>query len=638
MFGFLKKKWLRNLLIIAAVVVVGGYFLFGRGDEPEYVLAEVERGDIVQMVSVTGSIKADPTIDLHFQKSGKVSEILVKEGEKIEKDQLIATLENRTLELEIKRNKASVDYANAQYNKTKAGTKTEEVQIAEADVVSAQASYDAAVSELENTKSINQANIELAELAYKQAQDDVDAAEKDLETTKALAEKEIAKLELGGSNVNTVALNSAYSKARANLDNAITSMQDSMFLAEEIIGVRGVGFSLLSSTKRRNLRITYYEPADADYQNALSLYNGLNLASIDEEIDDAIAASVKVASSVLLLLTQTGDELQSLSQLKTELENLVLEVSTHSTSLSTASLALNEIQATILNIKTGTVQDAETLILSYQLQIDAAANVYTTALNSLDRTEFDLTQSKLNAENSDNNAEAQVAIKKASLNSANAMLNLKKSPVRNVDLAPLLAQISQARIALEIAQNEHSESRLRAPIDGLVTFIYGKVGENISLSETALSAFLTIQVDNLIVEANVPETDISKIKPGDKIEMTIDAFDFTEKLDGTVIYIDPAETVIQGVIYYEIKAAFDLDDDRLKSGMTTNLDIITDKKENVLTIPARAIKYKDSIRYVEVLSNGAPKKVTIKTGLESDQYIEITEGLKEGDKIITFVK
>jgi macrolide-specific efflux system membrane fusion protein len=638
MSGFFKKKWVRYLLILIIGGSIIGYFLMSQGDQPEYVLAKAEKGMIVQTVSVTGSIVADPTIDLHFQKSGKVSGIHVEEGETVQKGQTLASLENIALELEIKRNKANVSYASAQYDQTKAGTKTEEIRIAEADVASAQAAYDAAESELENIKTINQANIELAELTYDQAQDNVDAAEKDLETTTALAEKEIAKLELGGSNTQTVALENAYSQARTRIGIAITAMQDSIFLAEEIIGIRGSGFFLLSENKKTNLERNYYNPADNDYQDAYAIYNALTFDATDEDYDSAIAAAVKASSSVLTLLTQIGTVLQDLPYSNTALQNYILEVSTQSSTLSPASIALNEIQATILNITTGSEQDTETLILSYQLQIDAAENAYNTALNSLDTAEFNLEQSKLNAENSDKNSEAQVAIKKAALNAANAMLNLKRSPVRSVDLAPLLAQISLASVALEIAENEFRDSQLISPIDGLVTFIHGQVGVNISLSETALKSFITIQADNLIVEANVPETDVSKISIGDKVEMTIDAFDFTEKFEGTVVSVDPAETIIQGVVYYEIKAAFDLDDDRLKSGMTTNLDIETAKKENVLTIPARAIKYEDSIRYVEVLKNRKPEKVSITTGLESDQLVEVTEGLNEGDLIITFVK
>lgn len=128
--------------------------MFNKGDQPEYVLVEATMGEIVQTVSVTGSIKADPTIDLHFQKSGEVSEIMVDEGDHITQGQVLAYLENRALNLEIKRNQANVNYATAEYNRLKAGTKSQEIQIAEADVKSAEASYNAALTDLDNTKAI----------------------------------------------------------------------------------------------------------------------------------------------------------------------------------------------------------------------------------------------------------------------------------------------------------------------------------------------------------------------------------------------------------------------------------------------------------------------------------------------------
>ena len=100
-----------------------------------------------------------------------------------------------------------------------------------------------------------------------------------------------------------------------------------------------------------------------------------------------------------------------------------------------------------------------------------------------------------------------------------------------------------------------------------------------------------------------------------------------------MIEIDPAETVIQGVIYYKIQTAFDGKNPKIKSGMTVNLEIETDKKSNVIMIPVRALRFDDSIKYVEVLYKGKPKRVEISTGIENDQYAEITSGLKEGDKI-----
>ncbi|MBA4336857.1 hypothetical protein C0416_03745 [bacterium] len=638
MKAILSKKFVKYGLI-AAAIIIAAYFFFGKGPVTEYVLAEATMGDITQSVSVTGTIKADPTIDMHFQTSGKVKEILVKEGEKVNKDQLLATLSNDSLELEVERNKANVQYAYAQYNQTKAGAKYEEILIAQADVDSAQASYSASLVEVDNTRSISNSNIDLASIAYKQAETSRDAAKKEMETTTALAENEIAKLELGGGvNTQTVALDSAYSKAKTSLGSLITVMQDSMFLAEDIIGVRGTGFFLLGTTKKNQIELNYYYPANKKYEALLEAHEALPIDPTEEEIDAILASAIEAANSVLTLLTKIGTELENLPYSRDDLEALILSVTTKSSSLSTNLLPLKEAQAVILNIKTGSTQDIETLKLNYELQIDAAENRYNTSENALKEAAFNLDQAKLNAEISVENAQAMVALKKAGLDSAVAMLALRRSPARDVDLAPMLANISQAEIALKIAENQYKDSQLIAPIDGVITFIYGKLGANVSLSETALSAFLSIQADQLIVEANVPETDITKLTVGDKVEMTIDAFDFTEKFNGSVIYLDRAETTVQGVVYYGIKTAFDLEDERLKSGMTANLDIITDEKENVLIIPARAIKYEDSTRYVEVLNNGTPKKTVITTGLESDQYVEVISGLKEGDKIVTFVK
>jgi RND family efflux transporter MFP subunit len=631
------KKWIIIGLTVAALII-GGYFLFNKSDKKEYVVAQAVKGEIVQTVSVTGSIKAEPTIDLHFKKSGEVKEIDVKEGERVEQGQLLATLENRSLDLEIKRNDANLAYSRAEYNKLKAGTKSEEVQIASAEVNSAQASYDASVTDLENTKAINEANIELAQIAYKQATDNAAAAEKDLATTKLLAENEIAKLKLGGENQSTIDLENAYANARTRIATALATMQDSMYMSEQIIGTHGLGTTDIPETERYRFTTPLSTTAISDLEAANNLYSALTYGSTQEEIGTALDATVKAGNSISTLFVFLGTELQSIIYYGSAIGDWIVKVTAQSSLLNTSLTSLNDIKTTIQNLKTGTASDTETLILNYQLKIDAAENANLTAINSLNKAGFDLGRSKVNAENSNNNARAGVEIKKAALNAAVAGLNLKRSPVREVDLAPLAAQIALAQVALEIARNEYTDSQIFSPIDGLVTFIHGKVGENVSISEMALKSFLTIQADNLIVEANVPETDVSKINSGDKVTMTIDAFDFSEKFEGSVVYIDPAETVIQGVVYYQIKTAFNLKDERLKSGMTTNLDIVTAQKSNVLIIPSGAVKYEDSIRYVDVLNNGKPKKTIIKTGLESDQFVEVTEGLKEGDKIITFEK
>ncbi|MFC1655403.1 efflux RND transporter periplasmic adaptor subunit [Patescibacteria group bacterium] len=621
--SFFRKKSVKIIIGIIVVGLIASYF-WGGEEEKEYVLAQATKGDIIQSVSVTGTIKADPSMDLHFQKSGKINEITVKEGDKVVSDQLLASLENETLELDVERKRANLQYARALYNQTQAGAKYEEILIAQADVQSAQAAYDAALVEADNTKEIGWQTVDLAELEYEDAQDEYD-------TTKELVEKELANLELTGNTSQSVALDNAYKTAETQLDNIFPTLQDSIYLAEETIGVRGTGYILLSQTNKNNLERTYHTPADNDYTAALEAYQALSADPSQAEVDDVIGKTLKAANSILLLLTQTGFELEKLPYDRTDLQNLIVEISAQSTALSTVTLTLQESQNTIITLKTGSSQDIETLTLSYQLQIDAAGSKLNAAENAL-------AQAKLNSEISNKNVDALVALKKAALDTALANLELRKSPARTVDLAPLAAQITQAEIDLRTSEKNFRDGQLFAPIDAVVSFIYSEVGENISLTETSLSPFITLHAEGLLVEANVPETDIVKIKLKDSVEMTLDAFDFTEKFYGDVVEIDPAETAVQGVIYYKIKSAFTGQDDRIKSGMTVNLEIETDKKEDVLLIPIRALKFEDSTKYVEVLNNGGPKKTQITTGIENDQFVEILSGLKEGDKVITFVK
>ena len=140
------------------------------------------------------------------------------------------------------------------------------------------------------------------------------------------------------------------------------------------------------------------------------------------------------------------------------------------------------------------------------------------------------------------------------------------------------------------------------------------------------------------IEVDIPEADIAKVKLQDPVEISLDAFP-DEIFTGKVIKIDPAETIIQGVVYYKVTVGFDKTDKRIKSGMTAEVEIITKQKENVLLIPQRAVLIKNGKEMVRVLDEGEIKEVEVKTGIRGEEgKIEILSGLKEGDKVITFLR
>jgi HlyD family secretion protein len=143
------------------------------------------------------------------------------------------------------------------------------------------------------------------------------------------------------------------------------------------------------------------------------------------------------------------------------------------------------------------------------------------------------------------------------------------------------------------------------------------------------------------IEANIPEADIAKIKISNPAKITLDAYGSNVFFEAKVVKIDPAETIIEGVATYKTTLQFSGNDERVKSGMTANIDILTAKAENVIAIPQRAVAQKENgDKIVKILKDdGVVEERKVTTGLKgSDGNIEITEGIQEGEKIITSQK
>jgi len=233
----------------------------------------------------------------------------------------------------------------------------------------------------------------------------------------------------------------------------------------------------------------------------------------------------------------------------------------------------------------------------------------------------------------------------AQLNETNAENTLDSARAREETIKSEFAEssrdadVANARAGYDIALNNLSRSVLRAPANGIITEVNNKKGDILGTG-VIKESFAKMISGDLMIEAQIPESDILKIKQGIKADFTLDALSNDESFTGEVIEIFPASTVTGDVISYKVKFRIDNPDSRFKPGMTANLDIRTAEKNNVLKIPLRAIKTENNHKYVEVLKeNNITEKVDITTGLEGDEgMIEIRSGLKEEDKVITFTK
>ena len=120
----------------------------------------------------------------------------------------------------------------------------------------------------------------------------------------------------------------------------------------------------------------------------------------------------------------------------------------------------------------------------------------------------------------------------------------------------------------------------------------------------------------------------------DPVSMTFDAFS-GETFNGTVFYIDPAQTIVSGVVEYKVKISFNTPDARIKSGLTANLTINTKTDANVLILPQYAVIQNVSGTFVEVLQNGTPTNTPVTLGLRDQSgNVEVATGVTENEQVV----
>ncbi len=223
---------------------------------------------------------------------------------------------------------------------------------------------------------------------------------------------------------------------------------------------------------------------------------------------------------------------------------------------------------------------------------------------------------------------------------AKAELAKLKAPPTYQDIILTRAEVKQAQAVLDAVRNQIEKSIVKAPIEGQITKIEYNVGEQISLSKPAI---YLLADNNLEIEIDISETDINKINKGDSVEITLDALGDEIKILAIVYDIEPAETIIQDVIYYKTTIHFNSPENlvtQIKPGMTANAIITTSQEENVLVIPSRAIIEKNGQgKFVRILEENKVREIPIKTGLYGDDgLVEIVSGLEENQEIITYIK
>jgi len=528
---------------------------------------------------------------LKMKYSAEIKSIESVVGDIVIKGQEIIITEATDFENQVSQASSSLDAAKAVLEQMKAGAGSEEVQVAQVAVKNAETALSAAEKRLTNLKSTTEADLAGARLQVTNAQTALDSAKRTYDDTKASNTQNI-------SNANT-----AITNAEKDVSNSKIALNDT----------NATNAQAIKSAE------TTLDNAEAYLSSAEDFYDGVKR---DYDRDKATRSQLESAE---LTVTQAENAKNAAE------EGL-------STVMAQADAAKNATQANLdaSNNRLETAKDnLQSVTLSARMQENNAQSAISTAEVALMISEQGLKSKETQVSSQLENAISDVDSAKGVLESAKANLKLVQSSMRDVDLRPQEARVEQAESALELAKKKLDETKIISPIDGTIVQIDTEVGEYV---QTGKPIVKILGMSLLQIEANIPETDIAEVKIDDVVQITFDALSSKEKFTGKVVEIDPDATVIQGVIYYKITVELEGDDERVRTGMTANLDIITNVKKNVLRIPIRAISSEKGKDFVEIMGDGNTIIREVELGLRGDTFYEILSGLQSGEEVITFTR
>ena len=218
--------------------------------------------------------------------------------------------------------------------------------------------------------------------------------------------------------------------------------------------------------------------------------------------------------------------------------------------------------------------------------------------------------------------------------------------------------VRQAEALLQQARTDLERTTIVSPIDGKVVQLNAHEGEVVvtgTMNNAASVIAVIADLSEILVEAEVGETEVTGIRVDQKAKVHVDAV-ADKEYEGHVAEIGSSAAVKQtggsGLRYFKVKVAIDNPDDRLRPGMTSQVSIITSTAGEALSVPIQSVvervppsqsKSKDDEeeddstpkrKYVFIVKDGKASMSEVKTGVSDETHVAITSGVKAGDQVV----
>jgi HlyD family secretion protein len=249
---------------------------------------------------------------------------------------------------------------------------------------------------------------------------------------------------------------------------------------------------------------------------------------------------------------------------------------------------------------------------------------------------------------------ARKLISQSELEDSDTNVLLKRAQLREAK-----ARVTQAQAALERAQTNLDFTRIASPVDGVIVSRQVDVGQTVAASFQTPTLFsIARDLTRMQIDTSVDEADIGRVAEGQDVDFYVDAFP-EELFTGKVVQVRIAPATTDNVVTYTVVIHVDNDGLRLKPGMTANVSIKTDKRQNVLRIPTAALRFRPPQDLLDTLSIASAdarprasssslntgnvwvvrdkqldRKVFVQTGISDNSRIEIVSGdVRDGDEL-----
>ncbi|HUW23513.1 MAG TPA: efflux RND transporter periplasmic adaptor subunit [bacterium] len=178
-----------------------------------------------------------------------------------------------------------------------------------------------------------------------------------------------------------------------------------------------------------------------------------------------------------------------------------------------------------------------------------------------------------------------------------------------------------------------TKAEVKSPIEGTVIRYYVDIGDSVIPQEPMPQEPVVniAYMDKVKIVVNVGEKDITKLRKGEKVRVSVDAYP-EENFLGRVVKVAPAVDLRSRKLKVELE--IENKDHRLKPGMFADVEIIYNEHSNVLVVPRISVLEKEGRTILFTVEDDRAKLREVKTGISDEEKIEIVEGLSEGESVV----